>query len=102
MQCKIILVICGLFVACGGMSWLGQAEDQKSPDIQRPIPAGPLGDTIRLGRDLVENTRSHRLSKPFVGNALNCTSCHLKNGAAPKAASFHTIIPRAAEHPRVL
>jgi thiosulfate dehydrogenase len=28
------------------------------------------------------------LSKPFVGNALNCTSCHLKNGTDPQAASF--------------
>lgn len=88
MQRNLLLVICGLFVALGGMSWAGQAEDQKTPDIQRPIPQGPLGDAIRLGRDLVENTRSHRLSKPFVGNSLNCTSCHLKNGTDPQAATF--------------
>lgn len=83
-----VLVICGLFVACGGMSRVGSTEDQKSPDIMRPIPEGPLGDVIRLGRNLVENTTSHRLSKPFVGNALNCTSCHLTNGTDPGAASF--------------
>ncbi len=88
MQRNLLLAICGLFVAFGGMSWVGQAEEQKSLDILRPIPEGPLGDAIRLGRDLVENTTSHRLSKPFVGNSLNCTSCHLKNGADPKAASF--------------
>ena len=45
MQRKTVLVICGLFVA-GGLSWVGQAEDQKSPDIPRPIPDGPLGDAI--------------------------------------------------------
>jgi thiosulfate dehydrogenase len=88
MQRKFLLAFFVLFVAVGGMSWLGQAEDQKSPDIQRAIPDGPLGDAIRLGRDLVQNTTSHRLSKPFVGNALNCTSCHLKNGTDRRAASF--------------
>lgn len=88
MQRNLLLAICGLFVAFGGMSWVGRAEDQKSTDILRPIPEGPLSDAIRLGRDLVENTTSHRLSQPFVGNALNCTSCHLKNGTDPKAASF--------------
>ena len=88
MQRNLLLAICGLLVALGGMSWVGQAKDQKSPDIPRPIPEGPLGDAIRLGRDLVENTTSHRLSKPFAGNALNCTSCHLMNGTDPQAASF--------------
>ena len=88
MQRKIVLVICGLFVAFGGLSWVGQAENQKSLDIPRPIPDGPLGDAIRLGRELVENTTIHSLSKPFVGNALNCTSCHLKNGTDAKAATF--------------
>jgi thiosulfate dehydrogenase len=54
----------------------------------REIPAGPLGDTIRLGRTLVEQTATHELTKAHVGNALNCTSCHLKNGTDPRAATF--------------
>jgi len=52
------------------------------------MPDGPLGEAIRLGRDLVANTATHPLSKPYVGNALNCTSCHLENGTHPRAASF--------------
>lgn len=88
MQRNIWLVISSLLIVIGGLSWVGQAEDQKSLDNQRPIPDGPLGEAIRLGRDLVEQTSSHRLTKPYVGNALNCTSCHLKNGADPQAASF--------------
>lgn len=88
MKRMILLVICGLFGSCCGLSWVGQAEDQKSPDIQPPIPEGPLGETIRLGQELVEKTTSHRLTKPYVGNSLNCTSCHLKNGTDPQAASF--------------
>lgn len=83
-----LLLFCGLFIASGGLLSVAPAEDQKSPVNSRPIPDGPLGDAIRLGRDLVENTRNHRLSKPFVGNALNCTSSHLKNGTDPQAASF--------------
>lgn len=88
MKRMIVLVVCGFVAGFCGLSWVGQAEDQKSPDIQPPIPDGPLGETIRLGRELVEKTTSHRLTKPYVGNALNCTSCHLKNGTDPQAATF--------------
>lgn len=54
----------------------------------RTLPSGPLGEIIRLGETLVEQTATHPLTKPHVGNALNCTSCHLKNGTDPKAATF--------------
>lgn len=59
-------------------------RSSKSP----PIPDGPMGDVIRLGRDLVSDTAEHPLTKPYVRNALNCTSCHLNNGTHPKAATF--------------
>lgn len=88
MHRTFVPVIGGLLVAFVGVVWDGQAEDQKPTDAVRPIPEGPLGETIRLGRELVENTASHRLSRPYVGNALNCGSCHLKNGTDPRAASF--------------
>jgi len=52
------------------------------------IPDGPLGDAIRLGRELVADTVNHPMTKPYVGNALNCTSCHLENGTHPTAATF--------------
>ncbi len=87
MPLKFILVVGGLCATLVGAAWVGRAEEPKAA-ASRPIPEGPLGDTIRLGRDLVQNTTSHRLTKPYVGNALNCTSCHLKNGTHPQAASF--------------
>lgn len=96
MKSMMPLLICGCFVCQCGLSWSEQAGDAKTLSINRKIPEGPLGETIRLGRDLVENTTSHRLSKPYVNNALNCTSCHLKNGTDPKAASF---IDVAASYP---
>lgn len=51
-------------------------------------PSGKLGATVRLGETLVQQTSQHPLSKPFVGNSLNCTSCHLESGKHESAASF--------------
>lgn len=45
-------------------------------------------EVVRLGEAIVEDTTSHPLSKGYVGNALNCTSCHLDNGRHPKAGTF--------------
>ena len=50
--------------------------------------AGPLADTIALGRELVATTATHPLSREYVGNSLSCTSCHLDNGTHPTAASL--------------
>jgi len=67
------------------------ADQVKNPNgsaAARPIPEGPLGETIQLGRALVEKTATHELTKEFVGNDLNCTSCHLDNGEHPTAGTF--------------
>lgn len=88
MSQKLLLVICGMFSLVGAVPQPGQADQEKSPEVAHPIPAGPLGQSIRLGRDLVEKTSSRRLTRAYVGNALNCTSCHLKNGTDRQAASF--------------
>ncbi|AMV34498.1 Cytochrome c [Pirellula sp. SH-Sr6A] len=52
------------------------------------LPPGELGAWVRLGEEIVEKTTEHPLSKPFLGNDLNCTSCHLQNGRHPSAGSF--------------
>jgi thiosulfate dehydrogenase len=62
----------------------------------RKLPDGPLGEVIKLGEELVEKTATHPLTQEFVGNRLNCTSCHLMNGTDPKAASFEGV---AAAYP---
>ena len=56
--------------------------------IKADLPPGKLGEMIRLGEAIVERTVEHPLSKSFVGNKLNCTSCHLRNGQHEKAATF--------------
>lgn len=88
MPLKFTLVVGALCATLLGAAWVGRAEEPKAV-ANRPIPEGPLGDTIRLGRDLVQNTTSHRLTKPYVGNSLNCTSCHLKNGTDPPGGVVH-------------
>ena len=54
-----------------------------SPDT---IPGDQRGEQIRLGYQIVVQTQDY--AKPYVGNALNCTNCHLDGGLDPNAASF--------------
>ncbi|AMV38050.1 c-type cytochrome [Planctomyces sp. SH-PL62] len=67
---------------------LGAAGADGPGETPREIPPGPLGDVIRLGETLVQETATHPMTKPYVGNALNCTSCHLANGTDPEAGTF--------------
>jgi len=82
----------GRWIFLAGLTWLLSIHNARLPaepvPSARVIPDGPLGETIRLGQTLVEKTTTHPLTSPYVGNALNCTSCHLQNGLDPKAASF--------------
>ncbi|HEY0983375.1 c-type cytochrome [Schlesneria sp.] len=84
----ILICLLGGSTAMLGLSSGDESPVSESPPLEQPLPEGPLGDTIELGRLLVEQTVKHPLSKRFVGNDLNCTSCHLKNGTDPKAATF--------------
>lgn len=43
------------------------------------IPQGEFGDKVRKGYDLMSNTQ--QLKGRYVGNHLNCSNCHLGNGA---------------------
>lgn len=65
-----------------------KADEEKVYPVPVEYPPGELGEIIKLGRELVEQTNKHPLSKPYVGNALTCSSCHLKAGTVPYAASF--------------
>jgi thiosulfate dehydrogenase len=58
------------------------------PTVGQPVPTGELGEIVRLGKELVERTNTHPLTKPYVGNDLQCSSCHLHAGTDPKVATF--------------
>ncbi|MGH8384879.1 MAG: c-type cytochrome [Pseudomonas sp.] len=48
------------------------------------IPKGDFGDKVRRGYELFVNTQ--QLKGSYVGNQLNCTNCHLSNGAKAYSA----------------
>lgn len=63
-----------------------QISTVKTLPSESSIPAGPLGEAIKLGRDIINDTQTH--AKPYVGNGLNCTSCHQAGGTKPGALPF--------------
>ena len=60
------------------------AADPVVPPPETAIPAGPDGEAIRRGLDIITNTRA--AAPQFAGNDLRCTNCHLEAGRAPGAA----------------
>lgn len=54
------------------------------PPAESTIPAGPLGDVIRRGRDIFTDTPVY--AKAFVGNRLSCANCHIDAGRQPDSA----------------
>jgi thiosulfate dehydrogenase len=67
----------------------GSSKERVSkPAVPAEYPPGELGRVVRLGEEIVKHTGRHPLSRPFVGNALTCSSCHLDAGTDPKAATF--------------
>jgi len=57
-----------------------------SPPSPESIPGDMRGEQIRLGYKVVVDTQEY--AKRYVGNALNCTNCHLDAGLNPNAASY--------------
>ena len=55
-----------------------------APPAIDTIPSGPLGASIRLGLSIVGDTQAH--ARAYVGNGLNCVSCHLDGGRVAYAA----------------
>ena len=66
------------------------AADPATPPPETAIPAGPDGEAIRSGLDIITNTRA--AAPEFAGNDLRCANCHLEAGrtagAAPLWAAF--------------
>lgn len=90
-------------VAVVGLIYSGRTADTASPPPPPPreaapvatappslpplvIPAGPEGDVIRRGQELVEHT--YEAMPAHVGNGLHCTSCHLDGGRLPGAGPW--------------
>lgn len=87
---RILTLLVFSLLAFGASVLLHSAENRKSDNWtpQTSLPPGELGKVVALGKEIVENTGEHPLSKPYVNNALTCSSCHLDAGTDPKAATF--------------
>jgi thiosulfate dehydrogenase len=85
--CPLGVLFAGLAAASFGGFGV-TAEETAPPSPPRELPPGELGRVVALGKEIVENTGAHPLSKPFVRNALTCNSCHLDAGTDPQAATF--------------
>ena len=96
MKPKFLMMTLFMLFALGGTTLIVFGQGDPNQDFPRDVqvkaqpkmPTGELGRVIELGREIVEKTAEHPLSKPYVGNSLNCTSCHLENGTHDDAASF--------------
>ncbi|HUW52448.1 MAG TPA: c-type cytochrome [Rhodanobacter sp.] len=55
-----------------------------NPPAESSIPAGPLGEVIRQGREIFTDTPAH--AKAYVGNSLSCNNCHLDAGRQANSA----------------
>jgi len=53
------------------------------PEISE-IPTSKYGEMVQLGRNIFINTQNY--ARRYVGNGLNCSSCHLQEGRKPFAA----------------
>jgi thiosulfate dehydrogenase len=71
-----------------GCGWAFPPAAAQSKVAERPaaslparIPAGPAGESIRLGQKIFDYTP--RYAARYVGNQMNCADCHLQSGRAP-------------------
>ncbi len=67
-----------------------------APPSPETIPGDLRGEQIRLGYEMVVNTQEY--ARRYVGNALNCTNCHLDAGLNPNSASFVGLSTLYPEH----
>lgn len=56
------------------------------------IPAGPLGNLIRLGKNIITNTPHY--APAYVGNDLRCSDCHIGGGTVALASPLAGVTTR--------
>jgi thiosulfate dehydrogenase len=80
-----VLILCSSSSISFGAPPVPQAADSSkawvAPD-PTTIPAGPLGDTIRLGLHVFNETP--KFAERYVGNKMSCTHCHIDGGTVSK------------------
>ncbi|AXH10124.1 cytochrome C [Malaciobacter halophilus] len=93
---KKMIAVTALFTLLSSFTYA--AQDMTAP---KEYPKGELGKLVKLGEDIMNNTDTHPLTKDFVGNKLQCKSCHLKgaDGKPGTAGGISSWIGTAAAFP---
>ena len=67
---------------------LGQSPAPAASAAYDPaaLPSGDLGDSIKLGREIIMNTQ--QMMPGYVRAKFECASCHVDGGTVPKGGSF--------------
>src|SRR5262245_8595981 len=83
-------IIFALVLLVAPTSLEAQQAPPPAPSLGAPdegtIPAGPLGDAIRYGKNVLTQTQVY--ARAYVGNGLNCSSCHLNGGTKAYSAPW--------------
>lgn len=82
---KFIPIMFGFFILNPALGQVSQTLPINTPTIA-DAPAGPLGDSIKMGHKILSETKL--MLPKNVGNGLNCTSCHLNGGTKPHAGPW--------------
>lgn len=80
------LLLCPLLLILTNISKADPTLAKFNAPLESSIPGGPRGMAIRQGKKILNETGE--LLPKNVGNALNCSSCHLNSGTVPKTAPF--------------
>ena len=85
--CARAATIALALVTCCACAPIMAADNNRYPGWRDAAdPDGPLGEAIKLGRRILTHTPEN--TPAYVGNALNCTSCHLDGGRTRWAAPW--------------
>lgn len=82
---SVVLALATTSTTLGAPPHPGQAADSVKPWVApdtAAIPAGPMGDSVRLGMQIFNNTPKY--AEKYVGNKLSCTHCHIDGGTVSK------------------
>lgn len=84
----LVAVAAVLVTLTGGSAQSQRATTNRVFPLHAPdestIPAGPVGAAVRYGKKVVTQTQTY--AGEYVGNGLNCSSCHLDAGRKADAS----------------
>lgn len=74
----------------------GQVVQKLVPPNFDEIPAGHYGESIKRGKEYLENT--YQSLPQYTGAKINCTSCHLNSGLTANAGPWVGIVARFPQY----